>query len=75
MPIRPDLRPLYWTPAWRAVRRRVLARAGGTFLDGRCYNRLILCRSWTPKTYRWRYRDIDPNPRPLPSGLLNSESN
>lgn len=31
MPIRPDLRPLYRTPEWRAARRRVLERAGGQF--------------------------------------------
>ena len=31
MPIRPDLRHLYNTPEYRAVRRRILARAGGKF--------------------------------------------
>jgi hypothetical protein len=31
MPIRPDLRPFYRGPAWRATRRRILERAGGQF--------------------------------------------
>lgn len=33
MPIRPDLRQFYGT-AWRAVRRRILERAGGKYLGG-----------------------------------------
>ena len=31
MPIRPDLRQYYKPPAWPAVRRRILERAGGKF--------------------------------------------
>ena len=31
MPIRPDLRQYYKPPAWAAVRRRILERAGGKF--------------------------------------------
>jgi hypothetical protein len=34
MPIRPDLRPFYRGPAWRAARRRILERAGGVFRIG-----------------------------------------
>jgi hypothetical protein len=33
MPIRPELRHLYRSPAWRAKRQRILERAGGKF-DG-----------------------------------------
>jgi hypothetical protein len=38
MPIRPELRHFYRGPGWRAARKRILARAGGTFDAGGKYN-------------------------------------
>ena len=35
MPIRPDLRKFYRGPVWRAIRARILVRAGARFADGK----------------------------------------
>jgi hypothetical protein len=35
VPIRPDLRKFYRGPVWRAIRARILVRAGARFADGK----------------------------------------
>jgi len=68
MPIRPELRHLYRGPAWRAIRDRILARAGHKCERCGVPNRTTVLRQygwWTEATlpatvwaYRGRFNDI-----------------